>query len=135
MKKNLLEIYALAVCFITVVCFVIAAGIGSYSLIEVAKPDFTMSAYLYEQYQTNDSYWNGRGCLGPYCGNEEKKKERPGEAELTRQRQDAYSHALLSEQRAGSQTLVKAVIVMLIDAVVFLLHWLIALRARRNSAA
>lgn len=35
MKKTLLEIYALAVCFVTVVCFAVALGIGVYGVIQI----------------------------------------------------------------------------------------------------
>lgn len=133
MKKSILEIYALAVCFVTVVCFVVALGIATYSILEIAKPEFTINSWEYVRHQTNDAYWNG--CSGGrYCGPEEKKKERPSEPELTKQREESFARDLSNEQRDGSQTLVKCLIVLLIDAAVFSLHWLVSRRARAISA-
>ena len=133
MKKSILEIYALAVCFVTVVCFVVALGIAAYSVLEIAKPEFTLNSWQYSQHQTNDAYWNG--CSGGrYCGPEEKKKERPSEPELTKLREESYARVVSGEQRDGSQTLVKCLIVMLIDAAVFAVHWFVARRARASAA-
>ena len=133
MKKTILEIYALAVCFVTVTCFVVCLGVAGYSLIQIEKPDFTMRAYEYNQYQTNDAFW--KECGSRYCSEDEKKKPRPNEEELTKQRKAAFDLALVSEQRDGAQTLVKTLIVILIDIITFLVHWVIARRARANTPA
>jgi hypothetical protein len=133
LKKSILEIYALAVCFVTVVCFVVALGIASYSVLEISKPEFTITSWQYSQHQTNDAFWNS--CSGGrYCGSEEKKKERPSEPELTKQREESFALVLLNEQRDASQTLVKCLIVILIDAAAFALHWLLSKRARTVAA-
>ena len=133
MKKTVLEIYALAVCFVTVVCFVIAFGIALYSLVQIAKPEFTMSSWTYASFQTNDAYWDS--CGGRYgCGPDEKKRERPPEPELTKKREEAYSRALASEQRDGGQSLVKSLIVVLLDLAIFFGHWVLARRARTGAA-
>jgi hypothetical protein len=128
LKKSILEIYALAVCFVTVVCFVVAFGIATYSILQIAKPEFTIDSWQYSQHQTNDAYWNS--CSGSrYCGTEEKK-ERPSELELTKQREESFARILSNEQRDGSQVLVKCLIVLLIDAAAFAFHWFISRRAR-----
>jgi hypothetical protein len=133
LKKSILEIYALAVCFVTVVCFVVALGIATYSILEIAKPEFTIDSWQYSSHQTNDAYWNS--CSGNrYCSSEEKKKERPSELELTKQREESFARILSNEQRDGSQALVKCLIVLLIDAAAFALHWLISRWARTVAA-
>lgn len=134
MKKSILEIYALAVCFVTVVCFVVALGIAAYSILAIAKPEFTINTWQHSRHQTNDAYW-GNCSGGNYCGSEDKKKERPGEAELTKQREESFARALLNEQREGSQTLVKFLIVMLVDAAAFALHWRLSRHARAVAAS
>lgn len=133
MKKTILEIYALAVCFITVACFIVTLGIAMYNIVAVFKPDFTISAMEYSRFQNNDAFWNGCG-IGLYCRPEEKKKERPSEAELTKQREEAYGLALANEQRSSMQTLVKCLLVLLVDAIAFAIHWKIG-RSARTSAA
>jgi hypothetical protein len=131
-KKSMLEIYALAVCFVTVVCFVVSLGMALYAAVGIASPEFTMSSWTYAQYQTNDAFWNSRGNRS--CSSEEKPKERPNDAELSKQREVAFASAVLSERRESTQTVVKTAIVMLIDLVVFLFHWHIAKRARASAA-
>ena len=42
MKRSFVEIYGLAVCFVTLLCFVIALGVGIYDLLQVAFPEFTL---------------------------------------------------------------------------------------------
>jgi|CXWL01.1.fsa_nt_gi hypothetical protein len=131
MKKTILEIYALAVCFITVTCFVVCLGIAGYSLIEIGKPDFTLSTSAYEEYQTNDAFWKQNDPTR--FSEKTEKAPRPSEDELTKRRKEAYVRALDSEQREGYQTLIKTLIVMLVDAFAFLAHWIIANRARLST--
>jgi hypothetical protein len=131
MKKTILEIYALAVCFVTVTCFIICLGIFGYSLIQINKPEFTMHSYVYDQYQSNDAY--RKECRSRYCSDEDKKEPRPSEEKITKQRLEAFSIALKSEEREGYQTLVKTLIIMLADASAFFIHWIISKKARNSN--
>lgn len=132
MKKSLLELYALAVCFAAILCFVIAFGVGVYSVIEITNPEFTMNSYEYKRYQSNDAYWLSR--VEDYR-NKGKEMQRPSEDELTKQRQEGYRLAVIAEKRGGFQVLTKTIIILLIDAVVFLVHWRVARRARETNIA
>ena len=136
MKKTILEIYALAVCFVTVICGVVALGIAAYSLLAIGKPDFTIDTWSYSQHQTNDAYWNAcsGGCAGAYRAPPVAGKERPAEEQVTKLREASYTAVLSNEQRNAAQTLTKTLIVLLIDSVFFLLHWQVAKRARANAA-
>lgn len=133
MKKSLLEIYALAVCFFAVACFTISLGIGAYAAIGMFSPDTTMNSYQYNKFQTNDAYWENpvpfRG--GPPGA---KPKERPSELELTNERLAAYKLAAGAEKRDSFQTVLKTSIVVIIDALIFSLHWALARRSRANAA-
>jgi hypothetical protein len=134
MKKTAMGVYALAVCFVTVICFVISLGIALYGAVQVIKPEFTLIGSDYMAHQTNDAYWNG--CSGDhYCdGSDERKKNRPGEADLTQQREASYKRVLVNEQRDGAQTLVKSLIVIFIDIGVFAFHWFIVRSVTEHSA-
>ena len=137
MKKTILEIYALTVCFVTVICFIVALGIGFYSLVQISSPSFTLDSWQYNQHQTNDSFWN-TGSTYPMpmpMGGEEKKKERPPESELTKQRLESYERVVEVEQHSGLQTLVKVMIVIFINITVFYAHWRIGKRARSEENA
>jgi hypothetical protein len=133
MKKTVLEIYALAVCFVTLVCFVVSLGIGVYSVIQIANPEFTMTSGQYDQYQSNDAFWSSRARREGYRSDEEyKKMQRPSDDELTKKRQEGFAIGIKSEQRDGAQSFVKVLIVVLINIAVFFAHWVIARRARVN---
>lgn len=134
MKKSVLEIYALAVCFVTVVCLAIALGIAGYGVIGIINPDFTLSSWVYTQHQTNDAFWISPGSQRIRSGVEEKPKERPNEAEVTKLRLASYERALTTERRDNFQSVTKSFIVVVIDIAVFFFHWLLARRARRSAA-
>ncbi len=133
MKKSILEIYALAVCFFTVTCFVIALGTALYAIVGVANPSFTLNSYQYAQFQSNDAFW--KNCGMAHClGGNGVAEERPSEADLTKKREEAYSRALDVEARGSEQTLLKCLLILLVDAGVFAGHWVMGRRARATSA-
>lgn len=117
MKKTILEIYALAVCFVTVLCAVVALGIGVYDIVEITNPEFTLSAHSYERHQTNEAFFSLE------CIDDEQERT---EEEKTQQRQSSYNRALNAESRNAVQSLVKVIIIIAIDILVFLVHWRIA---------
>jgi hypothetical protein len=131
MKKSILEIYALAVCFATVVCFVIALGVALFDVIQIAKPAFTLNSQEYNRHQSNDAFWNNYGQYDP----DKKDKKRPADEELTKRRLDSYQQVLQSERRDAFQGITKAVIIIIIDIVFFMAHWRIARRAREANTA
>ena len=134
MKKPILEIYALAVCFVTLVCFVIALGIGVYDLIQIANPEFTINAYEYERHQSNEAFGRSpRIQLRGVAPGVPIEPTEPSEEELTSQREESYQAALRSERRQAGQSLTMIAIVLLIDVLVFLPHWLLARRRRAVS--
>ena len=143
MKRSFVEIYGLAVCFVTLLCFVIALGAGIYDLLQVAFPEFTLNAYEYERHQSNDSFrnaprsraqWTAPPSRGPGPGIAEAVPIPDStEDETTRQREDSYRSVLRAERRQAGQSLVMVGIVMLIDVLVFFPHWILARRARVNA--
>ncbi|MGV6818765.1 MAG: hypothetical protein ACWA44_16030, partial [Thiotrichales bacterium] len=101
MKKTLLEIYALLVCFVSISCFSITAGIGLYSVVKVFSPELTLNSWEYERHQSNDQFWEQHGPFAipvdgekPMVG-ESKLPKRPSEAELTQARKKSYADALV----------------------------------------
>ena len=152
MKKSILEVYALAVCFVALVCFVIALGIGVYDLIQIAHPVFTINAYQYDRHQSNEAFrrFPGlSGMVGPghlafgSGGATGEVVIEPGipiepttpaaEEEVTRQREESYQAALRSERRRGMQSFLRVVIILVIDVLVFVPHWFLARRIRDAS--
>jgi hypothetical protein len=115
--RSLIQIYALAVCFATLMCFVVALGIAIYDAIQIAAPGFT--AVYYEPYYSNDAYRQ-------YFPNTEGKSD----DEITRAREQAFDTALHAERRGAMQSAIFAFIILVIDTVVFAVHWRIAKRAQ-----
>lgn len=132
MRRSVLEIYALAVCFVTVVCLIVSLGIGIYSIVEVANPAFTLDSHDFLRHQSNDAYWSNPPMI-PL--DDKGNRIRPPEQELTRQRLESYTRALRIEQRGGLQTLTKVFIVILIDLIVFGVHWRLGRRARNSMSS
>jgi len=138
MKKPILEIYALAVCFVALLCFVIALGIGVYDLIQITNPEFTLNAYEYERHQSNEAFigFPGRGALrGGFAPGIPVEPTQRSEAEVTQQREESFQAALRSEGRRGMQSLIRIAIILVIDVLVFVPHWLWIRRTRVVSMA
>ena len=136
MKKTILEVYALAVCFFAVACFAVALGFFIYGAIGIANPEFTLQYWEYTRHQTNDEFW-GPSTLGPPMvipGEKARERVRPDEAKLTKQRLASYIRVIANERRGNTQTVVKSAIVIFIDLLVFCLHWKIAHREDANVA-
>jgi hypothetical protein len=121
MVRSLIQLYALTVCFFTLMCFVVAVGFGLYDIVRIAAPDFTLQQYL--TYESNEQFL----VYFP------DKKGLPNE-EITRLRDVARQHALVAERKGAAQSLVFAAIIIVIDIVVYVVHWAIAKRADQRWA-
>ena len=134
MKKSILGIYALAVCFVALICLVIVLGIGVYDLIQIANPEFTINAYEYERHQSDEAFRgvSGRELHGLAPGVPVGPTEW-SEEELTRQREESYQAALRAERRRAGQSLTMIAIVLVIDVLVFVPHWFLARKRRAAS--
>jgi hypothetical protein len=128
MKRTALEIYALAVCFFTVACFVIVLGVAIWNVVSIAVPQFTMSNYQWSQFRSDDAYSqrlvNTHGCKQNYAP--------PTGQALTEARVKALNDEIASEQHGAVTELVHNLIILLIDVLVFLPHWKLGARARQS---
>ncbi len=122
MKRSLVEGYALAVCFATLSCFVIASGIGIYDIIGIINPEFTIGAYIYDRHQSDEGF-----------SKQLPKDKIPAGEELTKLREASYQEALRSEKRSKIQSLTQVFIFVFIDIIVFTIHWFIGKRARSSN--
>jgi hypothetical protein len=113
MRRSVIQIYALAVCFATVMCLVVSLGIGLYDGVRIAFPAFTLSGW--QGYESNSQYvvfWPD-------------KKDLPDE-QITKLREAAYRDALAGERQGATQSLVFVSIILAIDIVVYVAHWRMA---------
>jgi len=132
MKKGLLEIYALAVCFFTLLCFVITFGLALWNIVEITYPEFTIYSTKFECHQSDAAYKECNSSKSKYT-REENPIPFPTGKELTTEREQKYATILKSEQRSAVQGIVQKLIIMFIDIIAFAFHWKLAARARKNS--
>jgi len=131
LKKTILEIYALAVCFVAVAFFAGFLGQTLYGAVQVANPAFTLDKFQYSTFQSNEAFRRRMDLMPVGLGNEQRMWTNE---ELTRLREAGYAQALGVEERDGKQSLLHMAIFMLIAAIAFFAHWRIAARARQNGA-
>src|SRR4051812_25820249 len=124
MKKSILEIYALAVCFFTVACFVIVLGLAAWHMFEVAAPRFTITGQDYEHHQSDDSYRDW--LISSHSSSDKPPYSAPQGAALTAAREKSLAEVLHSQRRRGLQDLVQNLFFLVIDVLVFAVHWRIA---------
>ena len=140
MKKSWLEFYALAVCFVTLICLVATSGIMINSLIGIVNPEFSMPSYEYKKFSTNEAYLESKSndyrsqC---YSGKADHCKEtnpyaHMAEVDATKLREKDKQLALDMERRDRYQTLINAGIVLLIAALVLVMHICIVRKERKN---
>ena len=122
MRRSAFQIYALAVCFATLMCFVVCLGIGLYDVVRMAVPGFTLSGWqVYESNSRFALYWPD-------------KKDLPDD-ELTHVREAAYNDALAGERHIAAQSAVFVAIILLIDIAVYVVHWRLARTASEQKGA
>ena len=113
MGRSLIGIYALAVCFCSLMCLMIALGIGGYSVVRIAAPEFTLAE--------NPGTYTDEQFLQWYP----QKKDLPA-AERAQARKELGAAALHYERRGAQRMLVWVLIIAAIDGVVYALHWRLA---------
>ena len=133
MKKSLLESYGLAVCFFTVVCFVIVLGMTLWDGVKLTAPGFTLNSRDWKRHQSDEAFKEYLISEHRY-GSEKETYTPPEGAALSQAREQSFAQESQSEKRDGFQDLVRNLIILLINLGVFLAHWRIAARARRNVA-
>lgn len=117
-KRTLLEIYALAVCFINVLIGSIAVGVIIYGMVSIVTPELTLSSWEYSRYQSNNNF----------IENHPETFVGVAQEEITQRRAEAYRIALSSEQRAGKQSIIQFSVVLLVQIILFVVHWRLAKR-------
>jgi hypothetical protein len=115
MPRSLIQFYALTVCLATLMCLVVALGLGLYDLVRIAAPGFTLQEHMV--WLSDENY------LTYYPD----KKSLPAK-ELAAHREQYRQNAITSERHSAQQRAVFIGIILAIDVVVYALHWRIANR-------
>lgn len=132
MKKSILEIYSLAVCFIGVIAIVISMAISIYTLIEIADPEFGISQWEYQRHLSNENFWeNNPKNVANFESSENKQK--PTNEEITKLREASYKNVLLTSQLESKKTLIQSIIFLVISSIAFFFHWKIFKKSHNKN--
>lgn len=105
-KDRISDVYTNAVAMISILTLVVAFVIGSYDLVKLVFPAFTLNSALHEKYRSNESYTD----FGTF------KKELSQDA-ITHERTANYDKLIRMERRDAVQRLVKVVSAVVIIAI------------------
>ncbi len=132
MKRTVIEIYALLVCFGAMACLSINTGLVIYDVVSLVKPSLIINDYQYKNHQNNNNYWQHQlsrsntikindSTLNPKKN--EQNIKRPLESKLTQQRLNSYQSVIEAEKRNVIKGLISELIVILVSLVLFFIHW------------
>jgi hypothetical protein len=123
MKKSLIEIYALAVCFASIFFLIVWAAAGLHGTLRAVRPAMTMDGYTYERSLSDEAFMQ----TWP------KERPSPDPSSVPGLRKAAYEQALQIEQRAGLHNLVSSLTYLLAAGLAFSLHWKLAQREHATT--
>lgn len=135
------RIYALAVCFASILCIAISTGIGLYDMVQITFPKLTMDSYHYQNLQSNEAYrqshlYPGRMPIYPVMINQggsgisraasisNPNDEDPlSDEEVTQRRQQQITIAIDNVRHDALRSLMQILIVLLVSIPLFIVHW------------
>ena len=126
MKKSILEIYALAVCFFAAATLLIVGGAAAWDVLQLSAPELTLDSHDWRRYQSDEAFAQS---LEQRCS-EDKVKEIPTGAELTKKRETGYAQELVEHRRNALLSLMQNLLIILVASIAFFVHWRIAGRSR-----
>lgn len=131
MKRTLIEIYALVVCFFSVACLVIVMGISLWDVVQIFSPKFTIDSRTYQTHLNNESY-KRRHCFD--CKAKLDQEKTLDEQELTLARDKSWKENLEIEKRSAAQSLVRNIIIIFLDILLFSIHWYLIKKSGEESS-
>ena len=143
MEHMFTRIYALLVCFVTIICITISTGMALYELVKVVNPELTLIPYQYQHLQSNERYGRMQypasrihainGAQITMLANGRMKA--PGDAaprlsdeEITRIREREFQTLISNERKQATASLIRLFIVLLVSCPLFYIHWRLAQR-------
>lgn len=126
-KKTILDVYALLVCFFVVIVITISSSILTNSVVGIVKPELTMPNSSDEKHLNNENFKSRNATL-------RKDAETLTDEEITARRESAFAQALRKERRKNAQAILHSAIFAFVSSVVLLIHWQIAKKSRETTA-
>ena len=128
-KRSTMELYAAAVCFVTVGVLALSAGFFSINAIAYHWP----TAWALPHDPPPPPYWMSRSpSLGPN-GQKIESPKPPTEQQMAKRREQGRTYALQRERSAAQRSMVHWVVAWVISTLLFGIHWSI-LRKEKDGA-
>ena len=126
MKKSLVEIYAMVICFIMAFVFFVSFIIVVVNYIEYHNPALTVSDYYdIEKYSSNDEYtryWK-KDKLAKYTDDE-----------ITAEREAGFERVLNAERLKAKKNILPSSVILFVATAFFVIHWILAAKWRAKTA-
>ena len=158
-KDRSLRIYLLAVCFVSMVCLAITAGIGLYSLLKITAPELTLDTHSYNAHQSLDSFRQSHfyanrfhpntmfipGAMGvarpmPMRQSDMLRNSKPdtnptplSDEKVEQLRLESYQMLIKTHRRTAMLELIRTAIVLLVSSLLFFAHWRLVRQYDRGS--
>ena len=148
MSRTLTRIYALLVCFVTVVCITITTGMALYQIVKIVAPELTMRPHQHRYLMTDEAYRRAFYPPGVYSNPElmeipenshtqsavimqtpaTGQQEAPSDEQIAELRKKEWDALMENERRFSIASLIRLTIVLLVACPLFYVHWRIAQR-------
>ena len=152
MNSGTIKIYALAVCFASLMCGAIATGFFLFNMVKVVAPEATIDPNTIRYYSSNEAFRNSpfysaRAGSVPFAIAQGHMIAPPvpiminpantpelSEEEIEILRLKQLNAVLSSHKFRARQGIILQTIIMLISLVLFIAHWKLAKRLTRESS-
>ena len=131
MKRDLVQIYALAVCFFCAAGMAITVSFVLYGIVQATVPTFTLPGHQYERHADATAYRQSQIARAPESMQLEYAELSPEKLENERKR--SLERHIATESRSGYQTILRCGIIFAVFACVFFLHWRLSRRQREAA--
>jgi hypothetical protein len=131
MKKTVLEIYAMLVCFVSLTFLTGFLCSGIYNTVKLVVPEVTFGANNFRSYADNNSFCDMLGGNG--CYTDEKRIKKIPDADITKMREEKRVFEIAMQKHEAMDVLIWCFIFMPISTIFFFIHWGIARKARQEG--
>ena len=159
MKNGVFKFYLLIVCFVTLIFSAISLSRGLHSMVTLLAPELTLNSYVYNQHQSIESYRQSMPVAGghnpqaflaagpggmprPFFGVQSinsvgqqgtKEQKALSDSEIDILRLKSLNSAVANHRREALQSFINFAIIFFIAFSLFIVHWRMANKARRNE--
>ncbi|MCY3877856.1 MAG: hypothetical protein OXF74_01600 [Rhodobacteraceae bacterium] len=126
MKRNIVQIYALAICMFCAAAMAVTLGFMGYGVIRIAAPSFTLSSYIHDSHADPEEFRSYR--MNAAHESVQAKYAAMSDAELDVERHKSLDIKIAGERRGGYQGLLRSGIMLFVFAGFYLLHWKLSQR-------